>query len=413
MISNIDIPCFEKQLEFLSITARYGLLESGIGFGKTYIGCLWIAITALKYPNTRGLIVARDVPQLRTATLVEFKKILTNVLKLKENVDFIHNQSNNTFTFSNGTVIVSVGANNYDSAFRGPNYSYALLDEADYYKKEAYQTIKGRIRVFPELIRITSSPKGYNFIWEDFYQNQDETRVRVNATSLDNPLLSKAYLEDLKKAYSPRLYEQEVLGHRLNLMSGSVYSEFNREKHVKPCKDIVTKDDMIYFFTDYNISNYCGVYMVFKEGIIYCLGEEHLKFQGSRIMAQKVSARYPNNPVTVIGDSTGNNKRTTEMDKTNYQHFEQAGLYTKPFRNPAVQTRIISADSNLYHGKIVIDPECKTLIKDLELVVWKDNGAEIDKSDIDLTHSSDAATYGFWYFLPLKRSQPKSATRYL
>lgn len=410
----IKIPLFPKQRQFLTITTRYGLLESGIGFGKSFVGCLWAASMALTYPGVRGLVVARDVPQLRNATLVELKKVLTVTLGLKENVDFIHNKSTNEFSFSNGAHIVAVGATNYDSAFRGPSYGWALLDEADYYKAEAYQTIKGRIRVYPEQIRITSSPKGFNFIWEDFYQNADPaTQTIIHAASTDNPLLSQGYLNDLKKSYSPRLYEQEVLGKRLNLMAGAVYSEFNRERHLKPCQDVLKPGEMVYFFTDYNISNYCGIYMISRGGRVYCLGEEHLKYEGSRVMAQKVIARYPNNPVTVIGDSSGNNKRTTETDKTNYEHFRQAGLITKPFTNPPVESRVIGADSNLHHDNVIIDPSCKTLVRDLELVCWVDGKSEIDKSDLTLTHASDAFSYGLWYFLPLKRPQPASSTKQL
>jgi hypothetical protein len=49
-------------------------------------------------------------------------------------------------------------------------------------------------------------------------------------------------------------------------------------------------------------------------------------------------------------------------------------------------------------GRVSIDPRCLRLIRDLERVVWKADahgnlGAQIDKSDPELTHVSDALGY--------------------
>lgn len=74
---------------------------------------------------------------------------------------------------------------------------------------------------------------------------------------------------------------------------------------------------------------------------------------------------------------------------------------TKKVTNPLVLQRVISANSNFYHKRLVIDPSCKTLIKDLELLAWKEDGKDIEKT-IDLSHASDAYTYGTWFFMPLK-----------
>ena len=182
-MNEIEVPLFPKQSEFLSHTEREGLLESGIGFGKTFTGCLWLYMMTQEYPGSRWLLVARDVPQLRNAAIFEFKQLLNMRFQFTEGVHYKHTSSPNEFNFPNGSKIVCVGATNYDSAFRGPSYSGGLLDEVDYYKKEAYLALKGRIRIAPERIRLTSSPKGFNFVWEDFHQNLDETRFRINAAS--------------------------------------------------------------------------------------------------------------------------------------------------------------------------------------------------------------------------------------
>lgn len=396
---NIDIGLWEKQIKFLSASERDVLLQCGIGYGKSFVGSVFVPTMVLKHPKKRGMIVARDYKQFKRAILPELEKVF-QIFGWRENVDYIYNKADMFFKFNNGTIVDIASAENYNSSFRGPNVAWIWCDECDYYKPEAWTTMLGRLRVKPELLRATSSPKGFNHIYEHFFVNDNENKLVLEAPSWENLNLSAEYISSLKSAYSPRLYEQEVCGKRLNINVGAVYSEFKREIHVKPCRDLLTEKDQLYFFTDYNISNYCGIYQFYNKetDTVYSIGEEHLKFEGSRVMARTVKSRWPNRPVIVVGDSTGNNKRDVAIDKTNYEHFRDAGLLTQKFKNPPVQARIISANSHLFHRNHIVDPSCTTLIKDLELLAWREDGKDIDKSNLDLSHASDAWSYGDYYF---------------
>lgn len=411
----VDINLSEKQIDFMQIETRYGLFEAGIGTGKTFAGALWAAKMAISYPGKRGVIVARDVPQLRNGTLIEFTKVLTKVMGFIEDVDFKHNKAKNEFVFTNGTVVVCVGSLNYDSAFRGPSYSWAWADEADYWSEDAYKALKGRIRVHPEQIRITSSPKGYNFIYDEFYTKMDETKVIVKATTYDNPYLSEGFIEDLRKSYSPKLFRQEVMAERLNLTAGAVYSEFDREVHVKECNSRLTKGKAIHIFTDYNVSHYLAVVTIFEAGKLYIVDEIHLEDANTIKMADTIMARYgKDHHITLSGDSTGNNARNVAASHSNYQIFGQRGITTLPFRNPPVMQRVMGVESAFFNKNVVIDPKCKSLIRDMELMTWKKGlNNEVDKSDITLSHASDCFGYSVWYYLPLKSAQKQSKTRYI
>lgn len=398
------------------------LMECGIGYGKTFAGSIWATKNVFQYPGAPGMIASRDFPQLKKAVLPEMKKALA-MFGLKEKktgtlgpMQYRFNGSDYTYTFWNGTIIYCVTAQNYDSSFRGPNMAWIWADEVDYYKPEAFQTMLGRLRIKPELLRCTSSPKGFNFVWEYFYNSEGAAdRLVLNAPTWDNLNLSAEYVDSLRSFYSPRLFEQECGAKRLQINVGAVFNEFDRNKHVRPCRDTLPDDAQLYFFTDYNISNYCGVFQWYdrENDIVYTIGEIHLKFEDSRKMAQKIKSLYPDRPVIVIGDATGNNKRDVAITKTNYQHFQDAGLLTQRFKNPPVESRIISANSNLYHQNIVIDPSAKNLIRDLELVAWREDGNGIEKSDLSLSHSSDAWSYGDWFFHGLiKKKKAKFTTSY-
>lgn len=401
-MSSKDLVLWDKQFKFLTCKKKSALMQCGIGYGKTFVGAVFIVDCLQRYENCNYMIVARDIPQFKKAILPELLSVL-NLFNYIENRDFDFNKSNSTFYFKKENVyIFCVGAVNYDSSFRGPNVAVIWSDETEYYKKEAWMAMIGRLRKKPELLRCTSTPNGFNFVSDFFVDNADDTKTIFKAPTYENKSLSFDYVNTLKQTYSPKLYQQEVEAERLNITVGKVYSEFSRDIHVKNCKDILTDTDTIYFFTDYNVAHYCGVYLVFKKGIVYCIGEEHLEYKQTKDMAYKVRSTYPKHHVVVCGDSTGNNKRDVAIERVNYAQFQDAGLDVMNFRNPPVHARIISANNNLYHQKAVIDPTCKTLIKDMELVSWKEGSNEIDKSNIDLSHASDAYTYGLFHFLSVK-----------
>lgn len=411
-MANTLITLWDKQYGFYTDQGREALLEAGIGYGKSMVASMWLFENVQEQPMSKWIMAARDYRQLKTAVDEEFEYYLHDIYGLERDVHYRKtNGSPITYEFKhNGAKIYGFGAQNYDTAFRAGNYMGGWGDEVDFWKPEAVKAFRGRIRKAPELIRWTSSPNGFNHVHEDFYVNKAGNIY--NAPSHENKSLSPEYLESLRKTYSPKLFEQEVLAKRLNMNVGAVYNEFDRARHVKPCKELLLPSDQLYFFTDYNISHYCGTYMFKRGGKVYAIGEEHLEFQGTREMAQRVKSKWPNRPIIVVGDSTGNNKRDVAIDKSNYQLFQAAGLGTKNFLNPPVQSRIICANSNFYHDRLIIDPSCKNLIRDCELVAWKEDGKDIDKSDITLSHASDGYTYGVHFFLPLQdRSKFKIMTQ--
>jgi len=76
--------------------------------------------------------------------------------------------------------------------------------------------------------------------------------------------------------------------------------------------------------------------------------------------------------------------------------------YHVPSANPSIRDRVNAVNAMLCNSpgmrRLFIDPRCRRLIRDLERVVWKADGhgnvgAQLDKSDPELTHVSDALGY--------------------
>jgi len=119
-------------------------------------------------------------------------------------------------------------------------------------------------------------------------------------------------------------------------------------------------------------------------------------------------ARQNSVELRIYGDAAGGARSTA--GKSDYQiireFFRRATQYRAsyhvPQANPAVRDRINAMNSKLCNSLgivgLLVDPKCKRLVKDLEQVAWKadSNGrmtGEIDKSNAELTHVSDALGY--------------------
>ena len=399
-----------KQRNVIFGEERFTLFTTGIGYGKTFTLALWIIKRCLENKGVNTLVTARDYGQLRDATDKEIEKVLA-MMGCIENSHYVKNRTHLEYIFTNGSRMVLRSSKNYDSAFRGASYQFIAIDEIEYIELAAFNTVIGRLRggtpmgVKEQLMGV-SSPRGFNDIYQFFCDHKDS--IIYNAKSTESPRVTEEYIEALRVQYSPKTFAQEVLGERLNVNEQSVYEEFDRRVHVSPCAGMLESYDQIYAFLDYNVHRYPCIYMVKRGERLYCIGEEYLTFGGSREMATKIKARFPGRPIIVIGDSAGNHKKDVASDTTNYQIFEQAGLLPRYFHNPPVEARIINANSRLYHNKIIVDPSCEYLIKDLEQVNYTDDGNIDKKSNLDLTHSSDAWSYGVWHFLPLQQTRPPS-----
>jgi hypothetical protein len=118
---------------------------------------------------------------------------------------------------------------------------------------------------------------------------------------------------------------------------------------------------------------------------------------------------YKSLAVRIYGDASGHS-RTTKSARTDYQLirevFRQHPEYEISMRvntsNPAVKDRLNTVNAKLCSAsgarQLWIDPKCRELIKDLRQVKWKRDGAgnpmgDLDKSDAQRTHVSDALSY--------------------
>lgn len=135
--------------------------------------------------------------------------------------------------------------------------------------------------------------------------------------------------------------------------------------------------------------------------------------QMATVLVQKILEFYAvlgNNPkpdVILVGDASGNARRTSAVGQTDYTIIKRVLAENKivfenrtPSENPGVKDRVNCINSHLKAAdgtvNLTYNPlRCKHLKRDFERVKWKmgADGAFLDKRDPMLTHSSDGAGY--------------------
>ena len=133
-----------------------------------------------------------------------------------------------------------------------------------------------------------------------------------------------------------------------------------------------------------------GSLQVIKEIVLSHQGDGDLPTQR---MCSAVKEYFPNNIYYAYPDATGSSKHSSAM-YSDISIIRKNGFNVQVAHiNPKVVNRVNSVNNQLAKNNIKIDNSCKSLIKDFEQVVNKENTRDIDKSNPNLTHMSDAFGY--------------------
>lgn len=379
-----------------------------MGSGKSQALCHEAIRLSYQNQGRQGLIGAPTYPMLRDATLTSFTEILQT-----NRIPYDYNKSESVMTMKDtGSKILFRAVDEFER-LRGTNLAWFGIDELTYTGKESWQRLEGRLRD-PKATRLCGfavwTPKGFDWVYQRFVREPVKGYEAIQARAYENRFLLDAvpdFYERLKSSYDTRFYEQEVLGEYLNVNSGAVYHAFDRVRNVKA----VTLDPArpLYWTLDFNVNPMCSLIAQKLGDEIRVLGEIVLGRASTYDACAEFQRRFPNHlsGVYICGDATGSKLQTAGT--TDYrmvrESLQQAGYERVTFRvpasNPLVRERIQLTNSKLFTAGgeccLVMDPQCKELIADMEEVTYKADSMVIDKDrDPRRTHLSDALGYLIW-----------------
>lgn len=414
----------------------------GVATGKTFTGSHFSIKQMQDHPDLTGFIGANTYDQLSQATLSEFFYYLQ-----EHGIEFIHDRkppehwkAKKLKKYSN-TVICRIGDQSpliftrvlsKGNPLRGIEFSWYWLDETRDTPENTHDVVLSRMRESKTHMKglITTTTNGKDWSWKRFRPtNGDSTFGCMHVptiASVEAGVITHAYYNAMRKAYSPMMAMQELEAKHVNVLGGRAYyaaGDYNKRR-AAPWGDVYPNPERpLIIGCDFNFQPAPCVWMVGQLGphLWGPKGEywgEHIHWFGEISEAQISSPEMANKLVNrygteffyeIYGDASGKQGTTSNAGDTDYNQIaEVLGDAGVSFsidvnkQNPRVKDRVERMNSRLLNGlgevRMTYDPEaCPLFDGDLDVVGWKitdkakgklDNGGDVLR-----THASDGAGY--------------------
>ena len=404
----IEYKSLPSQRRFHASGARFKGFSGPVGSGKSMALCQEAVRLAVVNAGRTGLIGAPTYAMLRDATLPALLEVIEG-----SGFEYEHNKAESWLKLEPvGSKILLRSLDEYER-LRGSNLAWFGVDELTYVQEQAWLRLEARLRD-PKAKRLCGfgvwTPKGYDWVWKRFIQSPVDGYETVLAKPFENRYLLEAvpdYYERLKASYDADFYEQEAMGSYLSPGEGLVYRSFSRERNVEG-----TEFDgslALIWALDFNVEPMSSVVAQVDGEEVRVVDEIVLRRAGTLDACEEFMERYPEFPagLRVYADASGNHMHTSggsdrEVIEGFFQERGIRGVRLEiPKSNPPVRQRIELVNGRLRSASgdvaLKVDPRCKELIADFELVQYVAGTCEIDKGkDPKRTHLSDALGYLLW-----------------
>jgi hypothetical protein len=289
-------------------------------------------------------------------------------------------------------------------------------------QKNPVLQVYGRVRdpraKFNQILFTYTNEGDTTFIYEEMRKPLPD-RKHYRAKTNENPV-AKDFETAQRMALTPELAEQYLDGKAIHFAGGLVYNRFDFALNVDEAV-ILNPILPMQLSLDFNIAPGMHANIGQHDTSLDMLTICHELF-GKRWSTVEIMRAFVDyvrkinwlwtHPLEVYGDATGHSKSTT-TGESNYDIITsilaQANIPYRlfiPLSNPPVCDRVNSVNmalrdiSDQPHCKI--HPSCVILIFDYRKIS-RDKRGDIDKSNVELSHSSDADGYRINYLRPLRK----------
>jgi hypothetical protein len=434
-IGDVRAMCLtDKQAAMLQAASPIALFEGGVGSGKTTAGAAALVDRCLANPpSVTGLVVA------------PYYKLLFDpvIKKIREVLDFFevpHELSEQKMAMRVGPpgdqrTILFRSADNPDN-LSAINAGYGWMDEAALCSVEAWERFSQRIRDPSATLTqriLTTTPEGTH-TWVEALKlaaskQQPNPLTVVNASSMDNPALTGAYMESLKLLYAddPDGWRQYVEGVATDAR-GAIY-RVNAGTALAFDRRLLQSGEVVVGW-DFNWGWMVTVICVWlpSYGTLHVIGEvvsrdpggidtadhaqrvvEQLQRMGLIMPGHPRGLMYQaNKPVEIRAyvDASGANRSASSYTTCEAAVRKAGFLVRTEGSNPAVRNRIAAVNRALKTRQLLVDPVgAPEMLQALKSHV-RDKHGEPRKNwgpkDFQADHYCDALGYAVWGLMPFR-----------
>lgn len=405
-----------EQADFFQLTCKYPAFVGGFGSGKTEMLANCALIDALT--SSQALIAlyepTYDLVRLILAPRME-EKLIDAGLRYKYN-----KHENVIYTSSSqcGDFILRTLEN--PSRIIGYEAYRSHIDEIDTLKKAiAYavwqKTIARNRQVLLDdngkplkgasnRVSVYTTPEGFKFVYEMWVKNKKAGYEIIKAKTSSNPFLPPDYVQSLRDSYPSQLIEAYLNGEFVNLTSGNIYPEFNRQlNHVDA---VIENGESLHVGMDFNRLKMSAVVYVIRGGNPYAV-KEHTGVRDTPDMARLLNELYKSkgHSVVIYPDASGGNSSSKNASESDLSILRKAGFSIRVnTTNPAIIDRINAFNALILNGceerRFKINTNnCPALTEALEQQPFDKNGMPDKTGGLD--HILDAAGYFIAYQYPI------------
>lgn len=410
-----------QQAKFLNLPNKFRAYVAGFGGGKTWSGCASLCKHFWEYPNVNAGYFAPSYPQIRDIfypTIEECAYDWGLRVDIKQANKEVHFYSGRTYR---GTTICRSMDN--PSSIVGFKIGQALVDELDTLNtdkaRQAWRKIIARMRYnVPNLrngIDVTTTPEGFKFTYEQFVKEANASEAKsklyglIQASTYDNELnLPDDYIESLRQSYPPQLIEAYLNGQFVNLTSGAVYPNFDRQLNAS--FESIQPNDVLQIGMDFNVLKMAAVVYVIRDNNPHAV-DELVGVRDTPTMAVLLKERYPNHQIVIYPDAAGQATSSKNSSESDHSILRQTGFKVLVNgTNPAIKDRLNATNSMILNGqgerKYFVNPlRCPELVSALEQQIYDKFGMPDKASGVD--HVLDAMGYFISYKYPITKPVTK------
>jgi hypothetical protein len=399
----------KPQARFLALPHKFRAFVAGFGSGKTWVGCSALAKHMWEWPGINAGYFAPTYAQIRDIFFPTVEEVAFDWglrVKTKESDKEVEFYSGRIYR---GTVICR--SMEKPQTIVGFKIGHALVDELDVLSatkaQQAWRKIIARMRYKVDGLKngvdVTTTPEGFKFVYEQFVkQLRDKPELRelygmVQASTYENAKnLNADYIPSLRASYPPQLIEAYLRGQFCNLLSGSVYANFDRE--LNHTNESIRPGEQLHVGMDFNVLNMTATVNVIRDGLPRQLAEL-TQVRDTPTMGRMLKERFKDNGhgVVIYPDASGQNTSSKNASESDLSILRAYGFTIEVnHSNPAVKDRV-----NAFNGLILNDQgerrfkinthHCPVTTEALEQQTWDTNGEPDKKSGHD--HPVDAEGY--------------------
>ena len=405
----------DPQCDFLDMPQKFRAFVAGYGSGKTWVGCMAKCLQYWAHPGINQGYFAPTYPHIRDIFFPTIEEVAYGLglnVDIKEGNKEVHFYEGRKYR---GTTICR--SMEKPQSIIGFKIGHALIDELDILPTQkaqmAWQKILARMRYnLPDIkngVDVTTTPEGFKFVHQMFKAApQDKPELLKNygliqASTYDNEInLPAGYIESLLEIYPSQLIAAYLDGQFVNLQSGSVYRNYDRD--INNSTEVIQPNEVLNIGMDFNVGHMAATIYVPRENGWHAV-EELKELFDTPDMIKVIKERFldKGHRIKVYPDATGKNRKSHDASISDLALLKQAGFsIIVNSRNPAVKDRILAVNKQFELLNLWVNvKKCPTVARCLEQQTYDDNGEPDKKGGSD--HQNDASGYPIVTEFPILR----------